>query len=400
MAIKMLQCHCLMNINMIPKTLLLVIALALVGVTGVIVVNTSKNETTEKTAMADMDEVSDVQIAKNDEDITSATEIASTSTDDISESEEIEKINDEEQEDFSENKSETELEDRKKDIENTTNTNEEHSEPAKADTEVETIFEPLSVFCNSPYPRYNAGESVAWEVHASGGELPFTYEWTGTSDLSGNSKKVTNVYSEKSYDRTEKAHVTITSNDKQSKNAECEIRILAEEVEEEPVQQEQAPVQDTDPEPQEAEQNNEETQPVEDIYSDYNFSYSYSYQYPDPEWMKRFTISQTSRNLRLTRAVIKISTADAEKYDSITDHSQPPRVYYCQQQCQAYTLERIDTTTFLYVGSKSSGIPIANGYLYFDIPIPAFAEGHITDFSIPISQWEIWDATVGKPVEI
>lgn len=246
---------------MIPKSILIVIALALVGVTGVIVVNTSKNETTEKTAMTDMDEVSDVQIANNDEDIASTTEIASISTEDISESEETEKKNDKELEDSTENKSETELEDEKKHTENTTNTNGEKSEPA----EVETIFEPLSVFCNSLYPRYKAGEPVTWEVHASGGELPFTYEWTGTSDLSGNSKKVTKVYSEKSYDRTEKAHVTVTSNDKQSKNAECEIRILAEEVEEEPVQQEQepAPVQDTDPEPQEAEQNNEVAQEEE-----------------------------------------------------------------------------------------------------------------------------------------
>lgn len=252
---------------MIPKTLLLVIAFVLVGVTGVIVVNTSKNETTDKAAIADMKEVSDMQIAKNNDDTTSTTKIVSTSTKDIFESEEAKKINDDEQEDFTENKSETELEDSKKDTENTTNTNEEQSEPAKADTEVETIFEPLSVFCNSLYPTYKAGESVAWEVHASGGELPFSYEWTGTSDLSGNSKKVTKVYSEKSYDRTEKAHVTVTSNDKQSKNAECEIRILAEEVEEETVQQKQeqesSSFQNTEPAPQEAEQDNEVVQEEE-----------------------------------------------------------------------------------------------------------------------------------------
>lgn len=137
----------------------------------------------------------------------------------------------------------------------------------------------------------------------------------------------------------------------------------------------------------------------EDPYSDYNFSYSYGYVYPDPDWIKRFVIGNTSRDLRITKAVFTISNSDAEKYNSITDPSQPPRVQFCKQQCTGYTLEQINDNTFSYTGSQSSGIPISTGYLYVELPIPAYPEGWITNITIPIDKWGIWDKTTNKPVK-
>ncbi|MBF05293.1 hypothetical protein CL644_01145 [bacterium] len=135
------------------------------------------------------------------------------------------------------------------------------------------------------------------------------------------------------------------------------------------------------------------------VLSDYNFSYTYSHKYPNPEWRKDFYVSQTSRDLRITKAIFKIADDDAGKFDSITDPSGPPRVWFCKQQCSPFTLERTDKNTFLYVGSKASGIQISQGYLYLDLPIPAFPEGRITNITIPVSEWEIWDNTTNKQVE-
>lgn len=136
-------------------------------------------------------------------------------------------------------------------------------------------------------------------------------------------------------------------------------------------------------------------------YSDYNFSYTYANEYPQPAWRKILRFSPTSRDLRLTRAIFSISNDDAEKYDSITDHSSnPPRLWFCkQQECQSYLLERRDKNSFLYSGSRFSGIPIAQGYIYIAIPIPSFAEGWITNISLPMSEWEIWDNTTTKLVK-
>lgn len=135
-----------------------------------------------------------------------------------------------------------------------------------------------------------------------------------------------------------------------------------------------------------------------DSHSDYNFSYTYSYQYPDPEWIKRFKVAATSRNLRITKAVFRITDEDAVKYDSITDRSGVPQLYFCKRQCQTYALERKDKNTFIYIGSKTGGVPIAEGSLYLDIQIPTYTEGRITNISIPTSEWEIWDNTVNKAV--
>lgn len=160
------------------------------------------------------------------------------------------------------------------------------------------------------------------------------------------------------------------------------------------------PVQEySDPESGTEQVIEDETESVDDPYSDYNFSYTYSYHHPDPEWIKRFNISQTSRDLRITKAIFEITNEDAEKYDSITDPSSPPRVWFCKQQCSSYTLERTSNNTFSYIGSKNSGIKISEGYLYVDLPIPAFPEGMITNISLPVSDWEIWDNTTDKQVK-
>jgi len=184
---------------------------------------------------------------------------------------------------------------------------------------------------------------------------------------------------------------------------ETERRMAELEAELKEAQQQAKSENDDEDDVQQHEQNTvEETEPEveDDPYSDYNFSYSYKHVYPDPDWIKRFVVSNTSRDLRITKAVFTISNSDAEKYNSITDPSQPPRVQFCKQQCTGYTLEQISDNTFSYTGSKSSGIPISTGYLYVELPIPAYPEGWITNINIPIDDWSIWDKTTNKPVKI
>lgn len=139
----------------------------------------------------------------------------------------------------------------------------------------------------------------------------------------------------------------------------------------------------------------------ETIYSDYNFGYTYAGEVSPSSKMKILQFSPTSRDLRLARAIFRISNEDAEKYDSMdsSKYSHTTVMWFCKNSCQNYTLERTDKNTFLYVGSRTNGLQIAQGHIYVEIQIPTFAEGFITNISLPMSEWEIWDNSTGKLVK-
>lgn len=136
-------------------------------------------------------------------------------------------------------------------------------------------------------------------------------------------------------------------------------------------------------------------------YSDYIFGYTYAGEVSPSSKMKILQFSATSRDLRLARAIFRISNEDAEKYDSMdsSKYSHTTMMWFCKNSCRNYTLERTDKNTFLYVGSRTSGLQIAQGHIYVEIQIPTFAEGFITDISLPMSEWEIWDNSTGKMVK-
>ena len=96
-----------------------------------------------------------------------------------------------------------------------------------------------------------------------------------------------------------------------------------------------------------------------------------------------------------------LSNEDAEKYDSMdsSKYSHTTVMWFCKSSCRSYTLERTDKNTFLYVGSRTGGLQIAQGHIYVEIQIPTFAEGFITNISLPMSEWEIWDNSTGKLVK-
>ena len=139
----------------------------------------------------------------------------------------------------------------------------------------------------------------------------------------------------------------------------------------------------------------------QNIYSDYNFGYTYSGEVSPSSKMKILQFSATSRDLRLARAIFRISNEDAEKYDSMdsSKYSHTTVMWFCKSSCRSYTLERTDKNTFLYVGSRTGGLQIAQGHIYVEIQIPTFAEGFITTISLPMSEWEIWDNSTGKLVK-
>ncbi len=76
---------------------------------------------------------------------------------------------------------------------------------------------PMSVSCSASPDPAKIGELVTWTASVSGGTPPYTYSWSGSESLSGDTASVTKTYSTLG---TKTATVTVTDSD--SISAECD----------------------------------------------------------------------------------------------------------------------------------------------------------------------------------
>jgi len=67
---------------------------------------------------------------------------------------------------------------------------------------------PLVISCSANPNSVKVGESIVWTANASGGNGDYTYSWSGTGNLSGDTKKVSKSYANPG---TKEASVTITA---------------------------------------------------------------------------------------------------------------------------------------------------------------------------------------------
>ncbi|MGB8815746.1 MAG: FG-GAP-like repeat-containing protein [Minisyncoccia bacterium] len=82
---------------------------------------------------------------------------------------------------------------------------------------------PLTIACSVTPATANVGEPITWSVSASGGLGSYTYSWSGTDGLIGNSPNVSKTYSS-SGQKT--ATVTVTSGS-QTISASCSTTVVA-----------------------------------------------------------------------------------------------------------------------------------------------------------------------------
>ena len=75
----------------------------------------------------------------------------------------------------------------------------------------------MSVSCSASPDPAKIGELVTWTASVSGGTPPYTYSWSGSESLSGDTASVTKTYSTLG---TKTATVTVTDSD--SISAECD----------------------------------------------------------------------------------------------------------------------------------------------------------------------------------
>jgi len=88
-----------------------------------------------------------------------------------------------------------------------------------------TINGNLSVSCTGGPSNVDIDEDVTWHGYASGGNGTYTYSWTGTDGLVGNSQTITSSYDDNG---TKRATVTVTSGSL-SATASCNVSIQEEE---------------------------------------------------------------------------------------------------------------------------------------------------------------------------
>lgn len=77
---------------------------------------------------------------------------------------------------------------------------------------VEAEPDAMSVSCAASSSNINTGDSVDWIATVSGGTSPYTFDWTGSEDLSGSNESVSKTYSDEG---SKTASVTVTSEDGQ-----------------------------------------------------------------------------------------------------------------------------------------------------------------------------------------
>ena len=82
---------------------------------------------------------------------------------------------------------------------------------------------PLTVACSVTPATADVGESITWSVSASGGLGSYTYSWSGTDGLIGNSLNVSKTYSSPG---SKTATVTVTSGS-QTMSASCSATVIA-----------------------------------------------------------------------------------------------------------------------------------------------------------------------------
>ncbi len=156
-----------------------------------------------------------------------------------------------------------------------------------------------------------------------------------------------------------------------------------------------------------------QSQPTEPIdpYSDYVFVNTSPAVGADSQWQIQITIPATTRDIRVKKAVFKVSDEDATTLDTIgvTVGGSPlwlgmrynnKILYYTSQ------LQRIDKNTFTYEASNgSSGISLGQLPLFLALYTlsPASFDANkalMANIKLPMSEWEIIDQSNGKPVKI
>lgn len=83
----------------------------------------------------------------------------------------------------------------------------------------------LTASCHADDSSVRVGDTIRWTVNASGGNNSYSYTWTGSDGLYGNSSSVSRSYN---YDGTKYAYVTVTSGN-QVYNASCSAVVEDEE---------------------------------------------------------------------------------------------------------------------------------------------------------------------------
>ncbi len=88
----------------------------------------------------------------------------------------------------------------------------------------ENITNDLSISCNASPSSADRYEDVTWHSYAYGGTGSYTYSWSGTNGLSGNSQNVTKSYSSTG---TKIGTITVTSGS-QTASASCSMNVVEE----------------------------------------------------------------------------------------------------------------------------------------------------------------------------
>jgi hypothetical protein len=83
------------------------------------------------------------------------------------------------------------------------------------------IYNNLTVSCSANPSSTDVDEYINWSANASGGTNGYTYSWTGTDGLYGNSQATSKYYSNEG---TKYGYVTVTSNG-QTATASCSARV-------------------------------------------------------------------------------------------------------------------------------------------------------------------------------
>ncbi len=154
-------------------------------------------------------------------------------------------------------------------------------------------------------------------------------------------------------------------------------------------------------------------QPTPDAnpYSDYIYVNTSPAVGDESQWQIQVTIPPTTRDIRVRKAVFKVSDEDAKTLDTIgTDVGGSPLwlgvrqnnkiIYYTAQ------LQRTDKNTFTYEATNgSSGISLGQSPLFLALYTlsPATFDANkilMANIKLPMSEWEINDQSNGKPVKV
>lgn len=150
----------------------------------------------------------------------------------------------------------------------------------------------------------------------------------------------------------------------------------------------------------------------EDPYSDYVFINASPTVGEASQWQIWFSVASTERDIRVKKAVFKISDENATKFDNILNRGDGSSLSFMLRHPTknvVLPLSRTDKNTFIY--ESTSGISIGQPNYPLSLIFTVVADQNsnyrlseenralMENITVPMSEWVIWDNTTGKQIK-